>query len=200
MNGLHDLSPEEQPLLDAVLAAPDDDALRLVYADWLEERGDERADYLWAEIAFLRVDPDDEEALRLAWRELCDTRRGLDDDWVARVTRILVENCPNDDPETGYDFDCPRRWERMGLRGDADVRVCEACERQVLFCTTVEKARVLRDAGQVVAVDPTNLRTMSNVFDELNPRYRQRLFPDPRRDRSHKPVHPLSYVRHPRAE
>ncbi len=34
------MDPTEQQLLDAVLAAPDDDAPRLVYADWLQERGD----------------------------------------------------------------------------------------------------------------------------------------------------------------
>jgi uncharacterized protein (TIGR02996 family) len=34
-------------LLDAVLAAPDDDGPRLVYADWLEERGDaDRAEFI----------------------------------------------------------------------------------------------------------------------------------------------------------
>ena len=33
-------------LLDAVLAAPDDDAPRLVYADWLLERGDPRGEFI----------------------------------------------------------------------------------------------------------------------------------------------------------
>ncbi len=40
---------EEQAFLDAIKANPSDRALRLIYADWLEERGDERA-------AALRVD------------------------------------------------------------------------------------------------------------------------------------------------
>jgi uncharacterized protein (TIGR02996 family) len=40
------LAPDEQALLDAVLAAPDDDAPRLVYADWLAERGDARGEYI----------------------------------------------------------------------------------------------------------------------------------------------------------
>src|SRR5262249_53807530 len=39
----------DDALLRAVLAAPDDDAPRLVYADWLEERGDP------ARAAFIRV-------------------------------------------------------------------------------------------------------------------------------------------------
>jgi uncharacterized protein (TIGR02996 family) len=37
-------SPVEAGLLAAVLAAPDDDAPRLVYADWLDERGDPRGE------------------------------------------------------------------------------------------------------------------------------------------------------------
>jgi uncharacterized protein (TIGR02996 family) len=32
-------------LLQAVLASPDDDTPRLVYADWLEERGDPRGEF-----------------------------------------------------------------------------------------------------------------------------------------------------------
>jgi uncharacterized protein (TIGR02996 family) len=37
---------EERGFLKAVLERPDDDARKLVYADWLEERGDPRAEYL----------------------------------------------------------------------------------------------------------------------------------------------------------
>jgi uncharacterized protein (TIGR02996 family) len=37
---------EESAFLRAIADAPDDDAPRLVYADWLEERGDPRADYV----------------------------------------------------------------------------------------------------------------------------------------------------------
>src|SRR5436190_13556603 len=40
---------DEQALLRSICAEPDDDAPRLVYADWLEERGDPRADYIRAE-------------------------------------------------------------------------------------------------------------------------------------------------------
>jgi uncharacterized protein (TIGR02996 family) len=37
---------EEAPFLDAIKANPEDLFLRLVYADWLEERGDPRSEYL----------------------------------------------------------------------------------------------------------------------------------------------------------
>ena len=37
---------EEWALLKAILERPDDDARKLVYADWLEEQGDPRSEYL----------------------------------------------------------------------------------------------------------------------------------------------------------
>jgi uncharacterized protein (TIGR02996 family) len=37
---------EPDPFLGEVLANPTDQALRLVYADWLEERGDPRGEWL----------------------------------------------------------------------------------------------------------------------------------------------------------
>jgi uncharacterized protein (TIGR02996 family) len=41
---------EDQAFIEAIRAAPDDAALKLVYADWLEERGDERAEYLRVQV------------------------------------------------------------------------------------------------------------------------------------------------------
>lgn len=40
------LPPAEARLLDAIVAAPDDDAPRLVYADWLGDRGDDRGEVI----------------------------------------------------------------------------------------------------------------------------------------------------------
>ncbi len=39
-------SPEEEPFLRAIAEDPGDEATRLVYADWLEERGDPLGEYL----------------------------------------------------------------------------------------------------------------------------------------------------------
>ena len=41
----------EQPFLDAIIRAPDNDELRRVYADFLEERGDARADLIRRQLA-----------------------------------------------------------------------------------------------------------------------------------------------------
>jgi uncharacterized protein (TIGR02996 family) len=44
--GRSEVMIEERAFLKAVLERPDDDARKLVYADWLEEQGDPRAEYL----------------------------------------------------------------------------------------------------------------------------------------------------------
>lgn len=40
------MSDEEQSFMTAIAADVDNDMLRLIYADWLEERGDHRCEYL----------------------------------------------------------------------------------------------------------------------------------------------------------
>jgi uncharacterized protein (TIGR02996 family) len=49
----------ERAFEQAILASPEDDALRLVYADWLEEQGDLRGEYLRVETALARTAPND---------------------------------------------------------------------------------------------------------------------------------------------
>ena len=44
-----DPPPRNRPLEEQLLAAPDDDALKLIYADWLQERGDD-----WGELIALQ--------------------------------------------------------------------------------------------------------------------------------------------------
>jgi uncharacterized protein (TIGR02996 family) len=77
----------EETLLAAVLDSPGDDTPRLVYADWLEERGDPRAEFLRVECEFLQLPPDDERtpALRARLHEL---HQALDPDWVTLVGRV----------------------------------------------------------------------------------------------------------------
>jgi uncharacterized protein (TIGR02996 family) len=68
---------DEDPFIRAILDSPGDETPRLVYADWLEERGDPRGAYLRAEQEAVRTG-DTSKMLELAV--------GLDPVWVARVT------------------------------------------------------------------------------------------------------------------
>jgi uncharacterized protein (TIGR02996 family) len=81
----------DDPFLTAVLAAPDDDATRLVYADWLEERGDPRAEFLRVESQFLKLAPNAKRASALQAR-LRELQPVLDPDWVALVRRTPVRD------------------------------------------------------------------------------------------------------------
>jgi uncharacterized protein (TIGR02996 family) len=68
---------DEEPFMRAIVDNPGDETPRMVYADWLEERGDRRARYLRAE---------QEAASTGDTTEMQELAVGLDPVWVARVT------------------------------------------------------------------------------------------------------------------
>jgi uncharacterized protein (TIGR02996 family) len=72
---------EEQHLLWSVLERPDDDGLRLVYADWLEDRGDARAELVRLRCRLRELGPHDRPRRELETRErqLVSENRGR---WV----------------------------------------------------------------------------------------------------------------------
>jgi uncharacterized protein (TIGR02996 family) len=71
--------PDEQAaLLSAICAEPDEDTPRLVYADWLQEHGDEE------QATFIR------EAVRLEWLE--DYEDDLRGKIAARLTATVIRN------------------------------------------------------------------------------------------------------------
>src|SRR5262245_400477 len=80
---------DEGAFLQAILAAPADDVPRLVYADWLEERGDGRAEFLRLDGQLRRLAPADPAASRLGAR-LGELGLAAEPDWVALVRRQPV--------------------------------------------------------------------------------------------------------------
>jgi uncharacterized protein (TIGR02996 family) len=76
----------EAAFLQAIFANPEDEAARLIYADWLEERGDPRAEFLRLESMLAGVSRDDPR-LHEAETRLQALRSGIDGDWLARVDR-----------------------------------------------------------------------------------------------------------------
>jgi uncharacterized protein (TIGR02996 family) len=73
---------DDEAFIRAIVAAPRDDAPRLVYADWLDEHGDSRATYLRSQQG-----PDRGQAPQPG------LTRGLDPLWVARVSRPPLGVC-----------------------------------------------------------------------------------------------------------
>jgi uncharacterized protein (TIGR02996 family) len=61
---------DEDALLRAVIADPDDDAPRLIYADWLDEQGEcERAEFIRVQIALVGMPMNDERRPELRRHE-----------------------------------------------------------------------------------------------------------------------------------
>jgi uncharacterized protein (TIGR02996 family) len=57
-------------LLQAILAEPEDDSVRLVYADWLDEHGDQdRAEFIRVQCELARLGASDRRVQRLRHRE-----------------------------------------------------------------------------------------------------------------------------------
>src|SRR5262245_39041696 len=80
--------PDEVAFLASMRRKPTDNAVRLVYADWLEERGDgQRADYLRVLCSWIASHPAADKQLIARERQL---RRGLGGGWLARIRGIPV--------------------------------------------------------------------------------------------------------------
>ena len=152
------ISPDEKPFLDEISANPDDDGARLIYADWLEEQGDPRAEYVRAEVAFYGTSMDDAEFAnrRDLLREL-----NLDHDptWTLRLARTDIENCPIE-----FEYACPKKWESLSPTTDAGVRVCGECRRSVYYCGTIAEAALRTFRGECIAFD-ASLAGL-HLFDE----------------------------------
>jgi uncharacterized protein (TIGR02996 family) len=78
---------DDEAFLRAILAAPRDEAPRLAFADWLDERDDPRGAYLRAEVNWARSrSVGDMDELRAA-------ATGLDPVWTARMSRPPAGCC-----------------------------------------------------------------------------------------------------------
>jgi uncharacterized protein (TIGR02996 family) len=72
---------EADALLDAIFAAPDDDLPRLVYADWLEDHGQQAyAEFIRLQCEVARLPWNSPEATEL-WKRISPAWRRLEDDW-----------------------------------------------------------------------------------------------------------------------
>jgi uncharacterized protein (TIGR02996 family) len=77
---------DEDAFLAAIAATPADDTPRLVYADWLDDRNDPRAEYLRLEVERHRLKPRDKRRPDLAAR-LEALRPLADPHWLPRIDR-----------------------------------------------------------------------------------------------------------------
>lgn len=144
----------ENAFLRAILANPSDVVLRLVYADWLEECGDEqsdlRAEYLRVECELEGLPAKTKSKARRRRRlqdRLLELREVITEDWWRALDYTNVEHCVE------FEFQCQQRWDLLSPTADPGVRHCEECQRDVHYCHSSQDAFRLALAGKCVAID-----------------------------------------------
>ena len=141
----------EEAFVRDIVASPEDESAKLIYADWLEDQGTgqgrARAEYLrtLAELSALPRRSPKRDGLR---GRLARLRVEAGAGWVSALARVPVENCP-----VRFAFRCPRKWEKLMPTEDPAVRFCHACRKSVHYCGTLGEARQHARAGHCVAVD-----------------------------------------------
>jgi uncharacterized protein (TIGR02996 family) len=75
---------QDDAFLWAIVANPEDRTTRLVYADWLEERGDPRGEFLRLEAALASMPIDDEKAAA-GRQHLLELRERISPSWLAQI-------------------------------------------------------------------------------------------------------------------
>lgn len=89
------MQTEAEAFLQRIRAYPDDDAPRLIFADWLDERGDPRGEFIRVQLALARSDDETASSLgreeRGKWeqrqRELLDAHR---EEWTATLQGLAT--------------------------------------------------------------------------------------------------------------
>src|SRR5262245_40573720 len=81
-------------LLQTLAETPKDDDARLVYADWLEERGELlKAEFLRITVS-LNTENRSKGKRKTERKRLQELAAQLETDWLAVVSRLKIENCP----------------------------------------------------------------------------------------------------------
>jgi len=150
---------DDKPFIEAILADPQDEAPRLIYADWLEERGDPRGEFLRIEVALANLDRGDARrpglrGLRGRFQQLGGE---IDQEWRALVDRSRIEGCVQ------FDFECPKQWEQLQRTADPLARFCETCQLHVYHCSSVQQAQRHAARGHCVAVETSLVRKKGDL-------------------------------------
>ncbi len=150
---------EEEGFLQHLLENPAEDSTRLVYADWLEERGDSPNA---AKAEFLRLSMLPLKARKKAGiaRRLRDLAEELDGEWLAVVSKLQIENCGVEPVEnqlivrvrSQFSFICDRSWEDLRTTDQPNVRSCVGCRKNVHYCASIEEARSRAENRECIAL------------------------------------------------
>lgn len=159
---LGDPPPErEQEFLRHLEENPADDAMRVVYADWLEENGRaSAAHFIRAQLDLATMKPDSP-----AFLDAKDVLHALSGSfpahWRRTIARPEIENCG-----VRFELQCPKQWTELQATVDPNQRFCGTCQRNVHYAPTVTAARRLALAGACVVVDVAQPRRFNDLADE----------------------------------
>jgi uncharacterized protein (TIGR02996 family) len=156
------LTDEDKAFLRAILDRPEELATWLVYADWLDERDDSGAEFIRLQLRLTEL-REAEERARLESR-VAELARGLNPVWVAMVDRTQIENCRGP-----FQFRCPLTWQELTPTRDENVRFCETCREEVIYCRSLSEARQFAGVGNCVALSKAVLRSPGDLQPEPFP-------------------------------
>lgn len=144
----------ERPFLMKALNGGLDDLARLDYANVLDSRDPERAEWLRLEVR-LNSQATSDVAIHKRFRELS---RAVGYDFHRLMRRGDVLNCGRaiEEPRRiRFTFICDKRWETLLPTENANERHCDACNMRVHHCATVNDAQAHVMAGHCIAVSHT---------------------------------------------
>jgi uncharacterized protein (TIGR02996 family) len=159
----------EKAFLSDIVEHPDDDAPRLVYADWLQDNGDPiRAEFIRVQSRLAAIEADHPEHPDLAEREV-ELR------WALRPSGASPELPPglHDDsdpwPDSGYDQRGFPAWMSLDWRGFAEREVGRGfeptAEDVARFCVSLRQA-VEHSSARGLALKPLAPDRLATVLAE----------------------------------
>lgn len=86
---------QDESFLQSIREDPDDDAMRLIYADWLEERGDPHGEFIRVQVELARTPPSDPRVpeWKQRQRELVEAHGAQ---WLAPLRALLADDDRSD--------------------------------------------------------------------------------------------------------
>jgi uncharacterized protein (TIGR02996 family) len=141
------LTDDDRGFIRAILDVPDELTTWLIYADWLDERADPRAEFLRLSTARKQA-RDGDPVVKAIEDRLTALRSELDPNWILVFDTARLVNCRG----SGWRFVCPLTWDQLSPTNEPDIRICHTCRSPVFFCHSVEEARQFTTSGQCVAL------------------------------------------------
>lgn len=169
---------DETGFLTMLSKTPADDLVRLVYADWLDERttdeATQKAQFLRV-LCQLQTNIRKRKATSKLRAKLAELARPLPTEWLAVVSHLPIENCRANpqkrigmavihiNPPPTFDYECPKEWSSLTATENPNIRYCTACEHKVYYSDTIQVARQHASRGRCIAIDCALPRTNGDL-------------------------------------